>query len=56
MPKKQKRVLRLFARAVVPPERFHSTKRGKKGYQRRRVREEEQQAKQDGLGEAPRPG
>lgn len=54
---KKRRLVR-FARAVVPPGRFHSTKRGKRGYTRRESRREERRAvrdqKQEELGEAPR--
>ena len=54
----KKRPLVRFARAVVPPERFHSTKRGKRGYTRRESKREERRAmrdqKQEELGEAPR--
>lgn len=46
----QKRRLRVFARAVVPPARFHSTKRGKRGYVRRQSRQEERRAR-DGTSE-----
>jgi hypothetical protein len=35
-----------FSRAVLPPSRFHTSKRGKKGYQRQEVRKEENSAKE----------
>jgi hypothetical protein len=41
----KKRRLR-FARAVMPPEKFHTTKRGKRGYSRQRAREEEREARE----------
>jgi hypothetical protein len=47
MRKPRKRKLRLFARPVVPPERFHSTKRGKRGYLRRETRQEERRAPEE---------
>ena len=34
----------LFGRAILPPERFHTTKRGRRGYARRVVRQEEREA------------
>lgn len=44
MKKDKKRPLRRFGRALLPPARFHSTKRGKRGYLRRESREEERRA------------
>ncbi len=45
MRRERKRRPRGFARAKVPPEKFHTTKRGKRGYSRRRSRQEERDAK-----------
>jgi len=42
--KDRKRRTPRFARAVVPPEKFHTTKKGKRGYSRRKTREEERKA------------
>jgi hypothetical protein len=50
MRKPKKRKLRLFARPVMPPARFHTTKHGKRGYLRREIRKDERRAKDD-LGE-----
>jgi hypothetical protein len=36
-----------FARAVVPPEKFHTTKKGKRGYSRPKTRDEERKAAQE---------
>jgi len=47
MRKPKKRKLRLFARPVMPPERFHTTKRGKRGYVRRQTRTDERRAKEE---------
>jgi len=42
--KDRKRRTPRFARAVVPPEKFHTTKKGKRGYSRRKTRKEERKA------------
>jgi len=47
MRKPKKRKLRLFARPVMPPARFHTTKHGKRGYVRRESRKDEHRAKED---------
>ena len=47
MRKPKKRKLRLFARPVMPPARFHTTKHGKRGYVRRESRKDERRAKED---------
>ena len=41
MRKDRKRRTPRFARAVVPPEKFHTTKKGKRGYSRRKATQEE---------------
>jgi hypothetical protein len=51
MRKPKKRKLRLFARPAVPPERFHSTRHGKRGYLRRESRKGERRATED-LGDS----
>ena len=45
--KPKKRKLRLFARPALPPERFHSTKRGRRGYLRRESRRDERRAREE---------
>ena len=47
MRKDRKRRTPRFARAVVPPEKFHTTKKGKRGYSRRKTRDEERKAAQE---------
>jgi len=47
MRKPRKRKLRLFARPVMPPARFHSTKHGRRGYSRFQTRKEERRAKEE---------
>jgi hypothetical protein len=47
MRKLKKRKLRLFARPVMPPGRFHSTKHGRRGYSRYQTRKEERRAKEE---------
>lgn len=47
MNKDRKRRTPRFARAVVPPEKFHTTKKGKRGYSRRKTRDEERRATQE---------
>jgi hypothetical protein len=47
MRKPKKRKLRLFARPVTPPPRFHTTKHGKRGYVRRETRKEEHRGKEE---------
>ena len=44
MRKDRKRRTPPFGRAVVPPEKFHTTKKGKRGYSRRKTRDEERKA------------
>ncbi len=47
MRKPKKRKLRLFARPVMPPARFHSTKHGRRGYSRYQIRKEERRAEEE---------
>ncbi len=47
--RKKKRRRRGFGRAILPPGRFHTTKKGKRGYSRLRSREEGRKA----MGEEP---
>jgi hypothetical protein len=46
MRKRKKGRPRRFGRAVLPPERFHTTKKGERGYLRRRIRKEERAERQ----------
>lgn len=46
MASKRKRPLQRFGRALLPPPRFHSSKRGKRGYIRRESRREERRARE----------
>ena len=45
--RKKTRKRALFGRALLPPERFHTTPRGKRGYRRQVTREEERRAREE---------
>jgi len=46
-PKPRRRRTALFTRALLPPERYHSTRKGKRGYSRAVTRREEREARQE---------
>ncbi len=41
----------LFGRALLPPEKFHTSKHGKRGYNRMLIRHEEREARREVSGE-----
>ena len=45
-PRPKKRPLLRFGRVLLPPERYHTTKKGKRGYTRAERRRAERQARQ----------